>query len=254
MAFSPLLYWGISFIVIALIGLQITSRFIKIDMEKSGDLVVAMLTILGTLVSVLLGLLVSSADEKYRALEECVSTEATSVGQVFRLSRSLPQPQSKIMRDLCLQYCDQVISSEWPALKKGENSPAVTDTYSRLSDEITAFRPANSGEESLQHAIIDVTTQIGQNRATRIVASRSNWAGRLLPLIFTCAVVVLACSYLYVGQGSKILHSVLVAFVAVTLGINIGVIFLMTRPFTSEWAIEPEAFQLHSQVMKQYLR
>ena len=48
------------------------------------------------------------------------------------------------------------------------------------------------------------------------------------------------------------LHSVLVGLVAITLGTNIGVIFLMTRPFSSEWTIQPEGFELHVKVMKQY--
>jgi len=254
MNFSPLTYWAVGFIVIALAGLHITTRFVKIDMEKSGELVVAMLTILGTLVSVLLGLLVSSADEQYRSLEECVSTEATSVGQVFRLARGLPLPQCKTLQKLCIEYSTRVTNEEWQAMKHGKGSSAVTEVYTRLSDEMTSFQPANSREEALQSAIIETTSQIGQSRATRIVASRSNWGERLLPLIFTCAIVVLACSYLYVGQGSMLLHSVLVGFVAVTLGVNIGVIFLMTRPFSSEWAIEPESFRLHCDVMKQYLK
>jgi len=41
MAFSPLVYWAVGFVVIALAGLHITTRFVKIDMERSGDLVVA---------------------------------------------------------------------------------------------------------------------------------------------------------------------------------------------------------------------
>ncbi|MBI2809456.1 MAG: DUF4239 domain-containing protein [Candidatus Melainabacteria bacterium] len=253
MVVSPLLYWGFGFVVIALAGLYASTKLIKIDMDKNGELIVAMLTILGTLVSILLGLLVSNADEQYRALEECVNNEATSINEVFRLARGLPADKCLSLQKLCVDYCDKVISEEFPAMRTGERSATVTDIYTHLSDEMATFQPAKPGEETLQSSIIQITSDVGQNRAKRILACRSNWASRLLPLIVACAVVVLACSYLYAGQGSQIVHSVLVGLVAVTLGINIGVIFLMTRPFSSEWAIEPESFRLHNEVMKQFL-
>jgi hypothetical protein len=252
MSFSPLVYWAAAFLVISLIGLFISAKTIKIDLDKNGDLIVAMLTILGTLVSVLLGLLVSSADEQYRSLEVSVNSEATSVNEIFRLSRGLPSATALPLQDRCIDYCDKVIADEWPLMKHGETSKAVTQVYAGISDSIVQFRPANAGEASLQSALLTATSEIGQNRGTRIVAARSTWSRRLLPLILTCAIVVLSCSYLYVGRGSFLLHAVLVGLVAITLGTNIGVIYLMTRPFTSEWTIEPEGFELRAKIMREY--
>ncbi len=252
MTISPLFYWAAGFLVISLAGLFVSAKTIKIDLDKNGELVVAMLTILGTLVSVLLGLLVSSADDQYRTLEESVNTEATYVNQVFRLSRGLPAPTSYIVQDRCLDYCDKVISAEWPAMKHGEMSDAVTQVYTELSDAIVQFRPANDGEAAVQGAMLEATNELGHNRGTRIVASKNSWTRRLLPLILTCAIVVLACSYLYANKGSAMLHYLLVGLVAITLGINIGVIVLMTRPFSSEWAIQPTSFELRVKLMRQF--
>ncbi len=252
MTISPLVYWAAGFLVVSLAGLFISSKTIKIDLDENGELVVAMLTILGTLVSVLLGLLVSSADDQYRSLEECVNSEATSVNQIFRLSRGLPTATAYVVQDRCIDYCDKVISSEWPAMKHGEMSEDVTKIFTDLSDAVVQFRPGNDGESTVQGAILDATNQLGQARGTRIVASRSSWSRRLLPLILTCAIVVLACSYLYANKGSAKLHYMLVGLVAITLGINIGVIVLMTRPFSSEWAIQPEVFQLRLKLMREY--
>jgi len=40
--------------------------------------------------------------------------------------------------------------------------------------------------------------------------------------------------------------------VAITLGTNIGVIVMMTRPFSSEWAIQSEGFAERVKIMRQY--
>ncbi len=120
MSFSPLILWAVSFVIVSLIGLYISSRTIKIDHEQNGDFIVAMLTILGTLVSVLLGLLVSSADDQYRSLESCVNSEATGVSEVFRLARGLPSATAFKLRNCCIEYCEKVVADElacdeaWP--------------------------------------------------------------------------------------------------------------------------------------------
>jgi uncharacterized protein YneF (UPF0154 family) len=252
MSLSPLIYWAVAFVILSLLGLFISAKTIKIDLQKNGELIVAMLTILGTLVSVLLGLLVSSANDQYQSLEECVNGESASVNQVFRLARGLPQPTASTLQNQCIEYCDRVLGEEWPSMKRGEMSASVSKILARLSDEVVQFHPNNDGESNIQSAIISAAANVGHDRGVRIVASRSSWTRRMLPLILTCAIVVLACSYLYAGKGSLRLHAVLVSLVAITLGTNIGVIFLMTRPFSSEWAIKPEGFELHVKAMRDY--
>ena len=250
MSMSPLFYWASAFLLAALAGLFISFKVLKVDQERNSDLINAMLAILGTLVAVLLGMLVSSADEQYRAMEDCVNSEATSITEVFRLTRGLSPAFASVLQDRCIGYCDKVLSAEWPSMKKGEASAAVSDEYIQLSDSITKFRPANAGEAEVQSALLSATHDVEADRARRIVVSRSSSARRLLPLIMTCAIVILACSYLYVGKGNLWLHSVLVGLVAIILGTNIGVIFLMTRPFASEWSIQPEAIELSVKAMR----
>jgi hypothetical protein len=253
MSLSPLIFWAVGFLVISLIGLYIATKTVKINLEWNGELIIAMLTILGTLVSILLGLLVSSADDQYRSMEAFVNAEATSVAEVFRLSRGLPPPTSTLLQQCCIDYCDKTVASEWPAMKHGEISQEVNQVFVQLSDAVVNFHPANDGQAAVQGGLIAATSSMEQNRSQRIVSMRSTWTRRLLPLIFTCAFVVLACSYLYVGKGSLRVHAVLVGLVAVTLGTNIGVIFLMTRPFSSEWAIQPEGFELNARALRRYV-
>ncbi len=138
-------------------------------------------------------------------------------------------------------------------MKHGQLAKDVTQVFANMSDLIVQFRPVNQGEAAVQTAMLKATSDIGQNRGLRIVAARSTWTRRLLPLILACAVVVLTCCYLYAGRRSALLHSVMIALVAMTLGINIGVIFLMTRPFSSEWTIQPEGFELRAAILRQYM-
>ena len=160
-----------------------------------------------------------------------------SVANLPQRRRSLSSPLIEVVRIASAQADDRL-----PVAK------LARDVYKRQ----VQFHPNNDGESNIQSAIISAAANVGHDRGVRIVASRSSWTHRMLPLIFTCAIVVLACSYLYAGKGSLRLHAVLVSLVAITLGTNIGVIFLMTRPFSSEWAIKPEGFELHVKAMRDY--
>src|SRR5277367_4884341 len=170
MSLSPLIVWAVCFLIISLVGLYISAKTIKIDHDKTGEFIVAMLTILGTLVSILLGLLVSSADDQYRSLESSVDAEASGVTEVFRLARGLPSSTASILRNCCVDYCDKVVTEEWPLMKHGQMSNDVTQMYINLSDAIVEFHPGSQGEAVVQTALLKATSDIGQNRGLRIVA------------------------------------------------------------------------------------
>lgn len=249
---SAIFFWGAGSASIALLGLWVSKKAIKpIDLDKYGDLMLATVTIVGTLVSILLGLLVSESVGQYRALQSSVGAEANCIGDVFRLSRGLPGPAGDQLRALCIDYCEQVINDDWPAMRQGKASNIVSATYLNLSDTIVTFRPNNSGEATVQQALVAAASRAAEHRHERIAVEETTWTKRLLPILIMCAAIVLAFSYLYVRSGNILLHAVLVSLVAVVLGTNIGVIFLMGRAFASPWSIQPEPFESIVQYIKE---
>jgi len=249
---SAITLWGAGSVILALLGLFVAKKTIKpIDLDLNGDLLLAMVTIVGTLVSVLLGLLVSSSVDQYRFMESSVDAEAASIGAVFRLARGTPDKTRTVLQSLCIDYCDQVVSDEWPAMKQGHMSNRVSAIYAKLNDAIVTFRPADAGEAIVEQALVTATSKLGEHRRERIVAMNSTWTIRLLPLLLMCVVIVLLISYMYLRTGKSVLHAVLVSFVAIALGTNVGIIFLMSRPFTSDWSIEPEGFAVNAQMMRE---
>ena len=250
----PSIYlWSAGSALFAFIGMLIAHQFVKpINLTENQAALDATLNIVGTLVSILLGLLVASSLNNYQALEAAVDAEATSVAEVCRLSFGLPTDQRREILTTCLNYCDQVISEEWPQMTKGHVSEKVYTCYGKLLRNIVSFNPKTNGETNVQSALISAMQSWGDYRRQRILWLDKSWDRNLMPVLLMCTFIVLVFAYLYVKRGSIVLHSFLICFVATALGANLGLIFMLGHPFSSDWQIQPKGFELNSQLIRKY--
>lgn len=254
MCIIPSIYlWSVGAALFAFAGMLIAHRIVKpIDLKENQPALDATLNIVGTLVSILLGLLVAASLNNYQTLESAIASEATSIAEVGRLSFGLPVQQRKEILKVCLNYCEQTVSDEWPAMKSGHTSDLVWSTYANLVKQIVTFNPKTAGETNIQAALITGMQNWGDYRRQRILWLNKSWDRNLMPVLFMCSFIVLIFAYLYVRHGSMILHSFLICFVAAALGANLGLIFMLSHPFSGDWEIHPTGFELNEQLIRKY--
>ncbi len=250
----PSIYlWSGGAALLAFAGMLIAHKFVKpIDLHEHQAVLDATLNIVGTLVSILLGLLVAASLNNYQTLEASVDAEATSVAEVCRLSYGLPNDKRKEILQTCLAYCDQVVSDEWPAMSESHLSELVSATYLKALRVVITFKPSDNGETNIQNALITAMQNWGDYRRQRILWLNKGWDRNLMPVLIMCSLIVLIFAYLYVKRGSILLHSFLICFVATALGANLGLIFILSHPFSSDWRIQPHGFELTAQAVRKY--
>lgn len=235
--------------VIAIIGFVLVHKLTKpIDLHEHQSFLDAMLNIVGTLVSILLGLLVAAALDHYQNLEQSIDTEAANVSELYRISFGLPLKTRERIRILCEEYSRSVVHDEWPAMEKGMHSPKVMDTYRHIVNTIVKFRPANDGESNLHNSLLAAMQTIGDCRRQRLLVLHSSWNRQLMPMLLMCSCIVLSFAYLYVKRGA-LLHGILIAFVALALGGNLGLVFLLSNPYSGDWKITPRGFELNIKLL-----
>lgn len=247
----PSIYlWSAGSAFLAFIGMLIAHRLVKpIDLNQHQPALDATLNIVGTLVSILLGLLVAASLNSYQILQTAVEAEATSVSEICRLSFGLPLiPQRQILKS-CLDYCEDVINDEWPEMTKGESSQKTFAVYAALLKTIVTLKPATNGETNIQTALITSVLTLGDYRRGRVLWLHNNWTKNLMPVLIMCSVIVLLFAYLYVKRGSVILHGFLICFVATALGANLGLIYVLNHPFSGDWTIQPRGFEYNKQLI-----
>ncbi|CAN5515827.1 hypothetical protein BH11CYA1_BH11CYA1_02730 [soil metagenome] len=231
--------------IIAMGGFALTRKLIKpIDIGEHQTFLDAMFNIVGTLVSLILGLLVAASLEQYQDLERSIDSEASSVAEVYRLSRGLPEPSRTQIQNLCQRYCQLVVSHEWPAMAKGKASPEVFETFCMLNDESVLFRPNNDGESNIQSYMLETINSVGEGRRERMLSLTNTRQQLLGPVLLVGALIVFVFAFFYVKQNS-LFHTVVIAFVAIALGGNLALIYLLSKPFEGEWKIQPRPFLLN---------
>jgi hypothetical protein len=221
----------------------------KVDIDEHEKFLDAMLTIVGTLVSILLGLLVASALERYQNLEQTVDDEASKVAHVFRLTAGLPVKERNDVRQLCIDYCMQVVDDEWPAMEKGTYSPLVLDTYTKLMQKVVTLSPTTEGESNVHAAMLASMEEASQARRHRLLALLNPWKQHLMPVLVMCTLILLAFALIYSRQGAMI-HAIMIALVSIALGANLGLIILLSNPFAGDWRIRPTGFEINVRLWK----
>lgn len=254
MAGIPSIYlWSAGSALFALAGMLIAHKLVKpVDLEKHQPFLDATLNIVGTLVSILLGLLVAASLNNYQVLESNVEAEATNIAQICRLSLGLPREKQRELLKECLDYCDQVLNDEWPLMERGQFSPKVFTTYTALVRSVATLNPTTNGETNIQATMLTASQTIGDLRRHRILWLHNNWNRNLMPVLIMCALIVLVFAYLYVKRTSFVLHSFLICFVATALGANLGLIVLLSSPFAGDWKIRPTGFELNAKLIREY--
>lgn len=212
----------------------------------------ATLTIVGTLVSILLGLLVANSVDYYESMQSTADNEAASVADVVRLACGLSKSDKVSITNLCIEYNQEVQYSEWKAMQTGQMSTKAGALYIAINNAVVNLMPTNNKENNVQNALISAVQQLGDYRHTRLNALRSTWCYRILPVIVMCSIIVLAYTYLYTRRDKTLMHAVVISFVAISLGANIAMILLLRNPFSTDWKIQPTGFHFNEELMQKY--
>src|SRR5688572_21472899 len=77
-----------------------------------------LLACVGTLFAILLGFMVANAMTRFEEARVNVEQEAGAVGDIYRLSRGLPQDVGAEIRADCFKYVDGVLQVEWKTMDK----------------------------------------------------------------------------------------------------------------------------------------
>ena len=234
----------LGFIAIALIGQVIVNRLVKIDvLEKHHSAGEAMMGVVGTLFSVLLGFMVASAMGKYQDAQMYGQLEASNVASVFRVARGLSDADRPRIRHLCRKYVDDVIESEWPLMEQRKKINHGWVTYQDLWESVVAAVPENDRQNNLQQGLISSMQDLGEQRRARILLSETSTPQALWMVIGCGAIITVAFTYIFASQFPKV-QGAMTTLVATAMALNIWLLSAYSSPYSGELQIKPAMFQL----------
>lgn len=232
--------------VLAVGGFLCFRRFVKADyLNRHHDIADPMLSLLGTLYSVLLGFLVAGAVSQFDEAKETVHAEANAVANIFRLSYAFPDNTRDTVRKLCVDYCNEVVNNEWKQMGTDrELSVQGWVIYERLWHACLKIDASNPAVANAHAAILEAIDDAGAMRRERAIAVNRGLPAALWLVTVFGSVMIITFTYFFSAEKTA-LQCWMIAMVAASLGLNIFLLVVFSAPFSGVMKISATAFQLN---------
>jgi hypothetical protein len=231
-------------ILLAIAGLYIVRRTVSLEtLMNHHDVAAAMLSIVGTLYAVVLGLVVVGSLTKFEEARTAVEHEANCLRDIFRLSSALPDSLSKVVQAHCFDYATTVTDEEWALMENGDHSRKADKILESMGDEVIHFHPTTSGESNVQQSLLAQITEIDDSRAARTVLASPAFDPIVWSVLIFGAVILVVFSYFF-GVENFRMQILMTVCVTTILAINMVIVAMFAYPFSGDVKVRPLAFQV----------
>lgn len=172
-----------------------------------------------------------------------VSFEATSLAALYRDVSNYPEPiRFELQKDL-REYTDYVIREAWPIQQRGEVPKGGVERVDRFQKILASFEPATEGQKLLHGETLRAYNLMVIARRLRLDAVSTGLPGVMWGVVVIGGFIGLSSAFSFKVEDAR-LHSILVALLAIFMGLIIFMILALDRPFRGELGLSPAPYQL----------
>lgn len=240
-------FWFLALMIVfsaalAVGGLLLVRRFVNHE-ALAGHHEVAgyMLSIIGTLYAVVLGLIVVNALNTFQLARTNVEHEANALHDIFHKARGMPAPDSAEIRKACLDYARACVDSEWQSMEQGKPSMEAHHQVGRLWRSMVEFQPKTSAQSNLQQALIAEMDQFSDSRQTRLMGAQPSFDALIWGVLITGGVMLVVFTYFF-GIEKLAVQIVMTVMVALTLSLNMSLVVMFGYPYVGDVKVSSQPF------------
>jgi hypothetical protein len=238
--------WVVAFIVVAAaeaysIGLMLIcrSRLGADRLALNNDVAGFKFAVIGVFYAVLLAFVVVAVWEDYRDTEAAVRNEAKALSDLHQVSYALPEQVGDTIRKHLIAYAEQVRDIEWPAMAQGAASGSAANELHNLGEAILLAKEDNA---ALYHHVIDLLTNINDNRNERLDSSDGTVPTVLWLVLLAGALITLGYPSFF-GTSNITAQILMTAALAALVALTAFVAIVLDYPFTGQARISRVPFE-----------
>jgi predicted nuclease with RNAse H fold len=210
--------------------------------QEYNDVAGFIYAVLGVAYAVLLGLMVVAVWQDWQAAKDTATEEANELAAVFWLAHSLPESQARDVQELARSYARVVIQEEWPLMRQGKASPKAWDLLDELRGSLVELHPTTDAQVVLYDNELQRIHELGDARRTRLLKANEGLPAIMWVVLLLGGAIVVSFTYLF-GLRSTTVHTLMVAALALSIGLVLFTIGALDYPFRGDVRIGPDAFQ-----------
>jgi len=217
--------------------------FSREKLKQAHDLTGNLLSVVGTLYAVLLGLVVVDALSRFSHATDVVREESNALADVFLMAEKLPEPQRSAIQAASKAYAAEVVNDEWPLMAQGRSSGSARQMAFTLSKSLRDFEPASESQKAVYPLIIEQIRRVWDCRRERISITKNGVPAVEWFVLIAGGVVTVLFAGLFFAESVS-LQRFLTVLTALLIGLNLYLVNLFGYPFAGEITVSSRPFQV----------
>jgi len=197
--------------------------------------------VIGTTYAVLIAFMLSGVWNNLQAARLNAEQEANSLVNIFRFAYQLPPESQSPVQDLARKYCESMITEEWPAMARQEQSANAHKLVQQLWRSLTSVNPRNASEQTVMDHSLSELTSMTEHRRIRLLQSRQRLPALLWAVLIVGGIITVGSTCLFGVENFK-LHIVQVFELSFLLSLMLVAIASINRPYQGDVHVTPDAF------------
>ncbi|KQU06958.1 hypothetical protein ASG56_05150 [Rhodococcus sp. Leaf7] len=244
--------WILGAIVVVVVALAVTVKLaVRTRAPDPGWFIdstraAGALTVIGTMFAVLLAFTIFFALQSYQSARNGASMEAVAVTELHNVADVLEGHDGDRLHGGLICYSRAVVSDEWPAMARGERSPAVDHWVDSMVDEFAAKEPVGASQEAAYGQWFDQQAERRDGRRARAAEAEPSVP---LPLWIVLGIGASAIlTYMCVQadkRESAVVQAIPIAFVSALVASALVVVAFLDHPY-ADWSgsIQPDEMRV----------
>jgi hypothetical protein len=229
--------------ILSIAGLLVFHRLVPHRLRSEhNDVAGFTMAIAGVVYAVLLAFIAVAVWQGYGQADMLVQSEANLVGNLYRDTAGLPDPQAQELRHTLFVYAETVVQDEWPALAAGsDNAAAGWQLLDSLHLTLVQIQSEDTGTESIRTEMLHSLDELYNARRGRFHSASVELPPVLWWNLLAGAALLLAFCYLF-GPPNLAMHAATVSLLGATIGLVLILILLLIHPFEGDNHISAASF------------
>ena len=210
--------------------------------QGNNDASAAIFSVVGVTFAVLLAFVANVAWEGYNKAKAAAATEAAMALDVNAALAGVAQPASDALRTTLADYLHTVIDVEWPAQARGHPADRAWVSLDALGREILALPTSSPSAISVQSALMQSVTRLGDARQQRILAAEVTVPGIVWVVTIIGGALTVAFSS-FLGVQKLVMHLAMSCTLTISGVLVLVMILALSKPFRGDFRVSTEPFQ-----------
>ncbi len=217
--------------------------------KESNDFTGAVVAVIGTMYAVILAFMLSGVWNQYQQAQNNEEQEANALVNIWRIASLLQIPGAQQAQQLCVQYANNAIQKEWPALLAGKPTP---DDNADIINQLWKFAgqiQAHSGDNSIAgYQMIEELRMLTEFRRVRMMQARESLPGMLWAVLIVGGTITIVAACFF-GVPSFRFHVLQVAVLSLLISLVLVAIADIDRPYQGYLTVQPEGFSFTREIV-----